>query len=298
MYPLLCCPLCKKDIFLENNTIICSSCSSRFSITENIPVFIDNDSITKHSCKQIDLFSMKIMEDLLNKVSKTSEFPFDAWHLSYIDKLRSSIPIQQENVIIDIGTGSGYMALELARRGNIVLACDINVNLLLIINKIAKKMNIPDQNLILFACDALNLPIKTNVVDIFILNGVLEHLEKDEFALNEISRICKKISYGFVSIPLSLKYVWPFFWLVNILSDLKLGHFRRYDEKSLKKLLSRYNFAIEKTFYTGHFVKVFGAILKTLFKINISDLYLEKIDYKKRYVKYGATNMISIIKRD
>lgn len=285
----ICCPKCKAEFKRVSNFLICMHCQKRYEIVEDIPVLTNLKGLEGHYQEQILYFEKEI---------KNSSFcSLEEWQKSYLRRFDRCISLSKRNVIADIGTGSGYMAIELAKRGNIVLACDLNLRGLIKLKKISEKLNL-DKNLFLFACSAEELPIKSSLVDVFILNAVLEHLPKEELAIKEINRICKSKAYGFVSVPLCLKYIWPFFWPINIVHDKKIGHLRRYDEKDLKKKFATYGFKIKRIFYTGHFLKVLGVLTQIIIKSHKFDKFLENVDRKKENKKYGASNVVIIIKRD
>jgi len=188
------------------------------------------------------------------------------------------------------------MALELAKKGYTVLACDLNMKGLLKLSQISKKLGLAE-NLFLFACTAEKLPVKIKTADVVIANAILEHLPKEKEAIREIDRVSKQKSYGFITIPLKLKYLWPFLWPVNIIHDKRIGHLRRYDKKSLLKKFGPYNFKIKKVFYTGHLVKVIGVLIQSVTRIHGLDGLLEDIDQFGENKAYGASNIIVVLSR-
>lgn len=285
----ICCPKCKRELEKVGKFLICKYCRKKYKIIKDVPVLVDLASLDEHLRKQILYFEKEIKTKF--------SYILEEWQKSYIRRLDSAIPISDDDVVADIGTGSGYMAIELAKRGNVVLACDLNLKGLVRLKKISEGLNLT-KRLLLFACSAEELPIKTNSVSIFTLNAVLEHLPNEEAAIKEIERACKKEAYGFITVPLKLKYILPVLWLVNIIHDKKIGHLRRYDEKDLKKKFGHHSFKIKEVFYTGHLVKVLGVLAQMLLKTHKFDKWLEDVDRKKEDKKYGASNILAIMKRD
>jgi len=41
---ILACPLCKADVALENNKIVCVKCGQKYSINDNIPIMLIEES--------------------------------------------------------------------------------------------------------------------------------------------------------------------------------------------------------------------------------------------------------------
>ena len=142
------------------------------------------------------------------------------------------------------------------------------------------------------------MPIKSNTCDFFICNAVLEHLPDDMKCIREIGRISKLNNKGCIVVPLKLKYVWPFFWLINYLHDKNIGHLRRYDYEDLKNRFGKVNFKITRVFYTGHLVKTIGVIFSMLFKIHHWNEKFEEWDNKKVSKKYGANNISICLKKE
>jgi len=284
----ICCPKCKRELEKIGKFLICKYCRKKYKIIKDVPVLIDLVSLDEHHRKQILYFEKEI--------KAKSSYILEEWQKSYIKRFDAAIPISNGDVVADIGTGSGYMAIELAKRGNVVLACDLNLKGLLRLKKISERLNLT-RRLFLFACSAEKLPIRTDLVDVFISNAVLEHLPKEKEAIKEIGRICGKKAYGFVAVPLKLKHILPVLWPINIIHDKKIGHLRRYDKQDLKKKFGRHGFKIKEVFYTGHLVKVLGVLAQMPFKTHKFDKWLEDVDCNKEDKKYGANNILAIMKR-
>ncbi len=280
----LCCPKCKSNLVKSGNFLACEKCGEKYEIKNDIPILVNLNNLLKHLQGQIKYFEK---ED-----KNRTEFKLEEWQKSYLERLRSSFSLKEGETLIDVGTGSGYIAIELAKKGLKVIACDLTLKELIKLKNIIHEEHLED-NLFLVCCSAEQLPFKNRIADYLVSNAVLEHLPKEGEALQEISRVCKSKSGLMVTVPLSLKYVLPFFWPVNIIHDKRIGHLRRYNDDDLRKKFEKYRFKIKKVFYTGHFVKVMGVLATTVFKIKASklDRILENIDKKKKAKKYGASNI-------
>ncbi len=273
---------------MEGDVIECQECSLIYRIKDGIPVLIDESVLDEQHMHQMVYFQ--------EETSKMMNTNIEPWQQSYLERLDGSVSIGSSHTVLDIGTGSGYVAIELAKRGATVLACDLNVSALLRIREIYEASQ-RKGNLILFACSALRLPLKDLVADVVISNAVLEHMPDEKQAILEMGRVAKASSEGFITVPLKLRYIWPFLWPINIIYDRRIGHLRRYDTASLSRVLEPIGFAIQKVFYTGHLLKVIGVVVETVLKTQRLDASLEQADKKKESSRYGASNLAVSIKR-
>ena len=83
------------------------------------------------------------------------------------------------------------------------------------------------------------LTMKENHYDFILLADVIEHIKKPENTLTFLKKILKKNGYILITVP-----AYQFLFSKK---DETLGHFRRYDKKSLLKEI--YNFKLEKISY-------------------------------------------------
>lgn len=226
--------------------------------------------------------------------SAVSHYELAAWQKSYIQKIKEYLLDNdfKNKTLLDIGAGSGYVAVELARYGINVIACDMSEQAIANLKKYKRQFSL--KNLRLLVCKAEEIPLANNSVDYIVANALLEHILDEKKAINKWKKILRKRGKMLITVPLSLKYVWPFLWLINILYDKRLGHLRRYDLKSLK---NKFRLKVYKVFYTGHLIKVIGVIFSELLGTHRFDEFLEKQDSKKQNIQYGASNISVIFQR-
>lgn len=86
--------------------------------------------------------------------------------------------------------------------------------------------------------DASNIPYDDNMFDVVCAFEILEHVENDKKAFDEILRVLKTNGKFVLSVPLGMKY-WSS-W------DELVGHIRRYEPGELKEILQMIGFKIEK----------------------------------------------------
>jgi len=59
------------------------------------------------------------------------------------------------NMVLEIGTGSGIVSLELSKRNNVVVAIDVDINIILRLQESCKYIH----NMNLICCDSDGLPV-------------------------------------------------------------------------------------------------------------------------------------------
>lgn len=138
-----------------------------------------------------------------------------------LEALLCTLKIETRPKILDVGAGTGDDLSIISRFGD-VYAIDINPDAIKLI---------PDEFIVeKKVCDACNLSYSDNFFDIVIALGVLEHIEDDIKAINEIHRVLKPGG-------LFIFYVPAFNFLFSY-HDRMLNTFRRYTKKSIRKRLS------------------------------------------------------------
>lgn len=282
----ICCPKCGSDLIEQNNFLICKKCDEKYKIQSGIPILVNLRNLPIHLQKQIKYFE--------NEDKKRIEYKLDEWQRSYVRKFLDNFGCNiSDKIIVDSGTGSGYMAIELAKLGATVIACDLTFNNLVKLKQIAEELNIKNINFI--CCKAEKLPFRNRFADFFILNAVLEHLAEEKKTIDEISRICKNVAGLMITAPLKFRYLNPLFIPINYLYDKRIGHLRRYDKEDLKRKF--YNWKLDSIYYTGHFKKVLHSIFQIAKLSLFDDRKIEQLDDKKSSKKYGASNICAIFKR-
>lgn len=224
-----------------------------------------------------------------------SKYSLEPWMKSYTGKIRHFLLNKdfKKKIVLDIATGSGYAAIELAKLGMQVIACDLSPQAIKNLNKYKKELSLP--NLKLIICKAEKIPLKNNSVDYILANAILEHIPDEKSAVSEWKRVLKPTGKMFITVPLKYKHVFPFLWPIIYLYDKRIGHLRRYDLESLK---NAFKLKPVKFFYSGHFIKVIGLLIGIVVKSNEFNQYVEKKDKQQEGIRYGANNISVIFKNE
>lgn len=232
-----------------------------------------------HYKKQLSYFG--------NEFGHKTEYKLASWQKSYIERIKKYVlgDSHKGKVLIDIATGSGYVAVEMAKLGLNVIATDLTPEAIENLKRYKRQLGF--KNLTLKKCFAEKIPLPDNSVDYIVANAILEHIPNEMQAVKEWKRILKPGGKMFITVPLKYQYIWPFLWLPNYIHDKRIGHLRRYDLKTLKY---RFRLPVVKVYYSGHLIKILGIILGMILRTDKYDEYFEEKDKKYQNNIYGANN--------
>jgi len=104
-----------------------------------------------------------------------------------------------------------------------------------------------------------SFPYQDNNFQAILIYDVLEHVEDVDKMLQEINRVLEPNGIFYLNIPCEgdILSVWHLLEKLKITSNLTkkyAGHIQKFSRKSLKKLVSKYNFGIIHTRYSEHFL--------------------------------------------
>jgi len=206
--------------------LACVGCEVKYDVKNDAPVLIADRSLPRHMQNQIKYFD--------KETADRKEYKLEEWQKSYIRRLDENFKFRKNDSLIDIGTGSGYIAVEMAKRGLKVIACDLTLKSLIHLRDVIEKYSLKD-NLFLVCCNAEELPIKRETADYLVANAILEHLPREKETIREIDRVCKVNAGLMITVPVLYRYLNPLFIPINYIHDKRIGHLRRYDERILSK---------------------------------------------------------------
>ncbi|MFA6232549.1 MAG: methyltransferase domain-containing protein [Rhodanobacter sp.] len=282
-FPVFVCPQCKKSLTKGTKHIVCAHCHITYPIQSGIPVFLPSFH-SSHIEKQIEYFKHE-------KHTTSFHYTYEPWQKRYVQFfLRAHVSVKGQT-FIDIGTGSGYMTIELAKKGAFVIACDVTIENLLRLKHIAKQKGL-DSHIRYVCSSAESLPLSKTSLDGVIINAVLEHLEREKETISEIGRVLKKRGVLMITVPLLYRYIFPLFIPIHIVYDKKIGHLRRYSLGLLEQKLQGWKTVSVR--YSGHIDKMMKTLGNYFFRRIWDEEAIEKADDKKSHVSVFASN-ISLI---
>jgi uncharacterized protein (TIRG00374 family) len=138
--------------------------------------------------------------------------------------IKNTLSVDTDDVIIDIGCGSGVQIKEFAKQGySLAIGMDVNLNAI----RFARERSISNTEFIL--ADAQYLPIKSCIADKVICAEIIEHLKNPEHLVHEITRILKSGGAVVITTP-NDKSIWGIY---ELLWDI-FGRGRNYGETHLR----------------------------------------------------------------
>lgn len=169
--------------------------------------------------------------------------------LSLLDKLYTPTTNLK---IMDVGCGTGTMMNYLKKYGSVV-GIDTSDEALNFCRQRGKRK--------VYKANINRLPFNNSSFDLVTALDVIEHVEEDDQALQELFRVCKKGGRVTITVP-----AYNFLWSKH---DIALEHKRRYTAKELKKKIENVGFHMEFFSYTNIFIfpfafiwRIFGNLLR------------------------------------
>lgn len=282
------CPLCLSFLKKTGKTMICIKNKHSFVIEQGIPVLVDYSSLPIHSQNQQIYFEKRMRKYIIDSPSTMS-----FWKKKYLERFVSNFKKIKNRSVIEVGVGSGYMAISLAILGAKVVACDLTIRNLVAMKKFAKTLGL-EHNMSFVCCSADKLPFKESVFDYFILNSVLEHIPKEKEAIRGITRLLKKGGGLMITVPVRYRYIFPLLLPLNFFHDRTIGHLRRYDMGSIRRKFP--DFSIKRMYFTGHILKVVKVVINLFAKIYDEETIEEK-DSKKDDQIMWSSNLIAFLNK-
>jgi ubiquinone/menaquinone biosynthesis C-methylase UbiE len=239
--------------------------------------------LTKAQTLKSNLEKIMLSESKVNNlVSKLGDMSFKRRFLKLIEILNKEM-INDKIRVLDVGCGEGFYVVSLNTLTDFeIVGVEYDLNLVestqnWVTSIAQKKDNVP----LILNGDATKLKFEDNFFDFVLCSEVLEHINDDVQAVNEIYRVLKPGGKVFVTVP-NINY--PFLWdpLNWVRKFLRLGHFSpmntwlggvwSYDHKRLyscseiKKLMIDSGFRVEDVSVLTHYGLPFNILMLQVFK--------------------------------
>jgi len=245
------CPYCGGT--LRQNALsglMCNSCATGYPIVSGVPILMQSDRFNLQEAKQKLWF-----DDHYGKFSD-KKYQLENWRLSMLDRLFTSVSGNKIHSYLDIGCGAtGYTVIEgVKRMGWLSIGADISVQAMIKAKTLAEKEGVADQTGFV-VCSAEHLPFKNASFDYISAVSLLEHLDKDQEAVNSIVTKITVGGYFYICVPNTYRRMWPFLWPVYKYLDYRIGHKRHYSIESLTAIMPK-KMVIKKVLYNAHLIKL------------------------------------------
>lgn len=147
---------------------------------------------------------------------------WDTMRLAYYDErvigtLADRIGLDGSETVLDVGTGTGFVAAGLASHARRVVALDQSPAMLDVARRNLAELEI--DNVELAEADLVTLPIADGAVDAAVANMVLHHVEEPAAMLSEMARVTRP--GGWVAITDEVEH--PYEWMRTEHADVWLG---------------------------------------------------------------------------
>lgn len=154
--------------------------------------------------------------------------------------------------VLDLGAGTGKILSELKAKGWQVQGVDSSPQAIKWSQKRGVKLKLADSA-------KQSLPFPSDHFDLILVLDFLEHLQSESKTLSNINKVLKPSGHLIVTVPAhpNLYSYW----------DKMLGHYRRYDEATLRKVLKNNGFKINQITYFFSFSLVPAILVRTMKKI-------------------------------
>lgn len=205
----------------------------------------------------------------MKKITYDIEWNLESTHWWFSGRRRllkfllSYLSIQRDSPVIDVGCGVGSNLPLLKSMGFKVIGIDSESYGL----SFAKNLS----EVLLINGDVLNLPVKSNSIELVIATDILEHLDDDSIGIKEIHRTLTREGKLILTVP-----AFDFLWGIQ---DVVGMHKRRYSKNEFLKKIEREGFTVLKSSYFNFFlffpiflgrrlIRLFGLKIESENKIN------------------------------
>jgi len=159
----------------------------------------------------------------------------------------SSLPINDGNVVLDLGCGEGRHSIAVAYHFPKALTIGLDISLADLIKADEKSQGFLEENAKAhyIHSSGFSLPFADSSVDHIICSEVLEHIVDYEPFIDEISRVLKKDG----SLNISIPRAWPekICWkLSKAYYEVEGGHVHIFSEQRIQELIIKQHFSLTK----------------------------------------------------
>ena len=172
---------------MESGSLRCPKCDRRFPVDNGIPNLLTPRDVQDEKVARAKERESKARDE----DSTVYDSTVSAYHTQVeLEALLSSLDARRNEVVLDLGAGTGRLTIELATRASVVIAADISPKSLELNRHKCRK--IPGSRVHHLAVDACYIPLRDAVVHKAGSGMMLEHIptpDERQRCLDEIRRV-------------------------------------------------------------------------------------------------------------
>lgn len=191
---ILTCPDDRGELHIKSDKcIICSLCGREFSVVEGIPVLFAKRILGKEDKLSFQKWNQYNLPENLSEDDSYYENYYTQDVLKHISKF-----LIGKGTFLEIGIGSGFIAMEMAKKGYDTFGLDISLDALLYARNRFKQNGF---DLTAVCGDITRMPFRGNVFNFIFGGGVIEHVFDPQQTIAEQQRCLISGGITYQSVP-------------------------------------------------------------------------------------------------
>jgi SAM-dependent methyltransferase len=274
--------------------LACGRCETNYPIVDGVPVLLP-PGLSAQQRAQTAYFDAEF--------GSYGSYRPENWRLSFVRRIFSALDVLgRGHPYLDVGVGgSGATVIEAARLGARSVGCDLSVAGVLQARGSAEAEGV-DGLASFVACAAEALPFTDGSFGSASAVAVLEHLDDDLAAAQELHRVLRPGGCVWVTVPHAYRYIPPPLWPVYALHDRRLGHKRHYDAAHLVRTMAAAGLQLRTVAYSGHPIKIVQLLVDRLLGGSVGSRdrawwRLESLDLRADGRARGALQLSAVFER-
>jgi len=184
-----------------------------------------------------------------------TRYQLQSWQEFYLARIFNALQLQADDVFLDVGVGgSGCTVIEVAQYVRSAVGVDLSSEGIRKATEFSQARRLTNVRFEVASAEALPFPDETFTKLCSI--AVLEHVENDGRAFDEIRRVLKPGGIIHICVPNSYLYMPLLLSIANVINDKKVGHLRHYYANDMIRAFEARGFSLKRLEYHAHSVKL------------------------------------------